>query len=132
MSEEPVVAFEFVSAVIDDEERDEAARQLVSQFREAGIEARVVAGGGSVPEGAKSGVPVELVSAIAVGLATTGLEEVVRYAWSWLRHRKHPEHLKMSLSSGSFELTSDMSSDQLEGLLRAISAAQGAAGAPAT
>jgi hypothetical protein len=71
-----------------------------------------------------------LASTIAIGLATTALEELIRYTWSWLRRRKTPQKLKMSVSGGDFELSSEMSRDQLKSLLETISAA--AAGASAT
>jgi hypothetical protein len=130
MADEPIVTFHFISPTLDQEERDEEARQLGSELREAGIDARVVADGGAIPGGAKSGIPVELASTIAVGLATTALEELIRYTWSWLRRRKAPHKLKMSVNGGDFELSSEMSRDQLKSLLETISAA--AAGASAT
>lgn len=131
MVDEPTVTFQLVSPDLDEEERDREARQLGSELREAGIEARMLATDGTVPAGAKSGVPVELVSAIAVGLATTALEEVIRYVWSWLKHRKQPQNVKLSVSSGNFDLSSDMSRDQLTSLLEAIASAQTASEAPA-
>jgi hypothetical protein len=130
MADEPIVTFHLISPTLDQEERDEEARQLGSELRESGIDARVVTDGGEIPGGAKSGIPVELASTIAVGLATTALEELIRYTWSWLRRRKAPQKLKMSVSGGDFELSSEMSRDQLKSLLDTISAA--AAGASAT
>jgi hypothetical protein len=130
MADEPIVTLHFISPTLDQEERDEEARQLGSELREAGIDARVVTDGGAIPSGAKSGIPVELASTIAIGLATTALEELIRYTWSWLRRRKTPQKLKMSVSGGDFELSSEMSRDQLKSLLETISAA--AAGASAT
>jgi hypothetical protein len=132
MVDEPTVMFELVSPGLDEEERDDEARQLGSELRDAGIDAHVVSGGGTVPAGAKSGIPVEMVSGIAVALATTGLEEVIRYVWSWLKNRKQPQKMKLSVSGGDFDLSSDMSRDQLTSLLQAIAAAQETTGAPAT
>lgn len=129
MADEPKVTMQIISPNLDREELDEETRQLRTELLEAGIDVQVVAGGGAIPAGAKSGFPVELASAIAVGLATTALEEVIRYVWSWLKHRKHPQNVQMSVSGGRFELSSDMSGDQLKNLLEAISAAQAAASA---
>jgi Effector Associated Constant Component 1 len=131
MVDEQMVTFELVSPDLGDEELDEEVRRLGSELREAGLDARVVADGGTVPAGAKSGDPVELIAAIAVALSTTALEEVIRYVWSWLKNRKRPQNVKLSVSGGNFDISSEMSSDQLSSLLAAIAAAQTASGAPA-
>jgi hypothetical protein len=127
MADGAMVTMQIVSPDLDREEIDEETKRLRDELREAGVDVEVVSEGGQIPAGAKSGFPVELASAIAVGLATTALEEVIRYVWAWLKHRKHPENVRMAVSGGSFELSSDMSRDQLKNLLDAISAAQAAA-----
>jgi len=119
------VVFTLISDTLDKTELANAASSLVKDLRRSGIDVRkITSGDGIIPEGAKAGFPIELASAFAIGLAGTALQEVVKYAWMWLRHRKHPQNIQLNLSTGSFQLSSSMSPDEVQTLVDTLEAVQ--------
>lgn len=122
---QPAVTIRVISDILDEDERQRSAQQLGDELRRAGHDvAAVDPSGVDIPEGAKAGIGVELASAFAVGIAGTALQEVIRYAWMWLRQRKHPQKLELNIMDGRFEIAGSMSPVELQTLVDTLQSLQ--------
>ena len=106
------------SADATDEERDQMARQLLSELNELDVESAELAKGGVAPEGAK-GDPITTGS-IAIAVLPVVLPKIIETIQGWLlRGSNHTVKFKSKVSGQTIDF--EGSSEDLQKILATLS-----------